>query len=64
MRSIPTPNRAVLAALTIVAVVVYGWILNIVKLVELGDSLLTVEGALRVVGVPVVPLGAILGYFV
>lgn len=43
----------------------YGWVANIIKLANAGfDAGLTVEIALRVVGVVVVPLGAVMGIFV
>ena len=49
----------------IILVVAWGWILNILALVDLGmDNLVTIEGILRVGGVFVAPVGAVLGFFV
>ena len=40
----------------------YGWILNIIALAHMG-TILTGEGALRIAGIFVPPLGAIMGFF-
>lgn len=40
-----------------------GWILNIADLVSAMDGSISAEFLLRIVGVFVAPLGAILGYF-
>jgi len=43
---------------------IVGWIMNIVKLVAQFDADLTAEIVLRIVGIPVAPIGAIMGLFV
>ena len=46
------------------AVVCLGWGFNISALVKGGlESVLTVESVLRIVGVPIVPLGSVMGWF-
>lgn len=40
-----------------------GWVWNIVKIIAVWGGPLTIELALRVVGIFVAPFGAILGYF-
>ena len=43
---------------------IYGWVANIVKLVGmLGDPTLTPMFIARIAGVPLAPLGAVLGWF-
>jgi hypothetical protein len=49
---------------SIVAIFVVGWGLNIAALINTGlDHALTTETVLRLVGIPFVPLGVIMGYF-
>jgi hypothetical protein len=49
---------------SIVATFVVGWGLNIAAIVGTGlDTALTTETVLRLVGIPFVPLGVIMGYF-
>ena len=46
------------------ALLVVGWVTNIIKFVGmLGDNEVTTMFIARVVGIPVGPLGAVLGYF-
>lgn len=42
----------------------YGWIMNIVLLARMDWAVLGVEALLRIIGIPVVPLGIIMGLFV
>lgn len=42
---------------------IIGWIINIVELFHL-EAILSGEGALRIVGIFIVPLGSIMGWFV
>jgi hypothetical protein len=44
--------------------VAIGWVLNIIQIIAMIGGEFTAELVVRLVGVPVVPLGAILGYFV
>lgn len=48
--------------LIVVAAIVIGWVLNIVKLVEVIYDPLNAMTILRIVGIFVPPLGAIFGY--
>lgn len=51
--------------LAIAAFTITGWVKNIIKLFDAGlDAGLTVESTLRIIGIPVAPLGVILGWFV
>lgn len=58
----PSSLGGVLFLLALVLVAVGGWVANIVKLFGSDFSPLTGEVVLRVVGVFVAPLGAILGF--
>lgn len=49
--------------LIVVAAIVIGWIMNIFDLVGMKFDEITIEIALRIVGIVVVPLGAIMGLF-
>ncbi len=40
----------------------YGWVMNIIKMVELADQVVTGMFILRLIGILVAPLGVILGY--
>ena len=40
----------------------YGWVMNIIKIVELADQVVTGMFILRLIGILLAPLGAILGY--
>lgn len=40
----------------------YGWIMNIVQLVQNGDTYTTVMVVVKVCGIFVAPLGAVMGY--
>ena len=42
--------------------IVWGWVLNIIHLVNM-DMVLTGEGIVRIIGVFMVPLGTIMGFF-
>lgn len=50
--------------LFIVLLVGIGWVMNILDLVGMELDVVTIELILRVIGIVVVPLGAIMGYFV
>lgn len=53
------------AQVAIILIVGVGWVLNIIDLVALGfDQFLTIEAVLRIIGIPLAPLGAVMGYFV
>lgn len=52
-----------LASLLLVVASIYGWIANIVKLVDVGDGQITGMVLARVAGIVVPPVGAVLGYF-
>lgn len=48
----------------VVVVALVGWVLNIVALTGMDwDAGLTIEAVMRIVGIPFVPLGAVLGFF-
>lgn len=54
------------AAYSIIALVfltLVGWGINIVEIFHL-EAILSCEGALRIVGIFIAPLGAIMGWFV
>lgn len=53
---------APLLILGIVATAVVGWVANVVKLVFLPWDAVTFEAIVRLVGVPIVLVGAIAGY--
>lgn len=53
----------VLVWLAIIIAGGYGWIMNIVSLAGMDAVLSTGMGILRIVGIFVAPLGAVLGYF-
>ena len=40
----------------------YGWIANIITIIGMGE-ILNGEGVIRIIGVFIAPLGAIMGYF-
>lgn len=47
----------------VVLAIIVGWIKNIFDIVDLGfDSGVTIEIALRIAGIFIAPLGAIMGY--
>lgn len=50
--------------LGIVAVGLFGWVHNIVVLWHMDNILSTGMGVIRVVGIPLAPLGAFLGLFI
>lgn len=52
-----------LVAIAIIAIAI-GWVMNIIALIHAGSlSTLTVLLVLRIIGIFIPPLGAILGYF-
>jgi hypothetical protein len=55
-------NTAVIVYLALIAAFIYGWIANIVSIAHSDLSTLTGMLILRVAGIFVAPLGAILGY--
>ena len=48
--------------LTVLGAGFYGWLMNIIKMVELADQVVTGMFILRLIGILLYPLGAILGY--
>lgn len=52
-----------LAWLALCAAGIVGWVMNIVKLVQMLDGSVTALFIARIVGVFAAPLGAILGFF-
>lgn len=56
-----TELAAVLFLLSVVIAGAVGWVWNIVKLVAMTD-ILTGLGIVRIIGIFVAPLGAVLGY--
>ena len=54
---------AILLAIGLVGACVYGWVLNILALAHMTD-IATGEGVLRIVGIFLVPIGIIMGWFV
>ena len=61
INSMRLAGAALMAAFaSLIAAIVYGWCLNVVAL--LGASEFTVHVALRLLGVVIAPLGALLGY--
>ncbi len=56
---------AAIFIITLLAVSAAGWVMNITALVRLGmDQALTVEGVLRILGIPIAPIGIVMGWFV
>jgi hypothetical protein len=55
-------NTAAIVYLALIAAFIYGWIANIVTIAHSDLSTLTGMLILRVAGIFVAPLGAILGY--
>ena len=51
------------SVLLIVIVMLLAWVVNIIKIVSMDPMVWDIESALRVVGIIVVPLGAIMGLF-
>ena len=56
-------NVFAIAIIAAIAAAVFGWVMNIVNLFGMIDASIDAEFVLRLVGVFVAPLGAILGYF-
>lgn len=55
-------NRTILISLVVLAVIVYGYVANILTIIDhTGD--VTGELAVRVIGIFLVPIGIIFGYF-
>lgn len=48
---------------SILAAVVIGWILNIIKIIGLDFSAISGEHVVRIVGIFVAPIGGVAGYF-
>lgn len=57
-------TSAVLTGIAFVITMLVGWGINISKLVDMNWDILGVESLLRIIGLAIVPLGAIMGYFV
>ncbi len=65
-----TPENALKTAvafgivwLAIAVTLLIGWVINIVELVAMPFTPVTIEMIVRIVGVVFVPLGALMGYF-
>lgn len=55
-------NVASTVSATIVVLAVGGWVANLVKLGAVWTHGPTVEVVLRIVGIPIAPLGVVMGY--
>lgn len=53
---------AVMVYLVVVAACAYGWITNIVHLVQYWGTETTLTAVLRIIGIVFAPLGVVLGY--
>ena len=53
----------ILAYLTLLVLGVYGWVNNIITLVQMDTLTLTGMTIARIIGISIAPLGAVLGYF-
>lgn len=61
--NLPLAGAAVIVLLMLA--VAYGWIVNLIALVGMDwDVGIGIEGILRIVGIVVVPIGAVMGIFV
>lgn len=49
--------------LLIILIIIYGWVLNLIMLFTSFDESITVEFGVRIVGIIIVPLGAVMGLF-
>lgn len=58
-----TASILILAHFATVAAVLIGWVLNLIDLIGMIGQEISTEFILRIVGVPIVPLGSIMGYF-
>lgn len=58
-----TTTVAAVFILAIWAAFIVGWIANIIKLIGMLDGGVTAMFIARIAGIPVAPLGGILGYF-
>ena len=54
-------HALILAFIVIFGTIIFGWIFNIIKIFGI-ENILTGEGILRLIGVPLIPLGGILGF--
>ena len=56
----------VIGAVTMLVLIIIGWVVNIIKLtgLEMGNPDVLIEFVLRIVGIFIAPLGVILGWFV
>jgi hypothetical protein len=56
---------AALAYIAVIVALLYGWVVNLIAVIHLAtaDAPLTTLGILRIVGVPVGIIGAVLGWF-
>ena len=52
----------VILAITLIGTFVYGWIVNIVWMLQQTPFIADVEGILSIIGVFIAPLGAIMGW--
>lgn len=56
-------RKAIAAYAVVVLVILVGWVMNIIAVVPMSFDPLTGMAVLRVLGIIVPPLGAVLGYF-
>lgn len=55
---------AITAWLSVVVLILWGWVLNIMTLVAMDSVLDTGVGVVRLIGIFIAPLGAVMGWFV
>ncbi|MER9596140.1 hypothetical protein [Mesorhizobium sp. M0244] len=58
-------KTVVLFQLALIVAFIYGWVCNLIAVIHLfsSDAPLTTSGIIRIIGIPVGFLGAILGWF-
>lgn len=49
---------------TLVGTIVYGWFLNLQALLNIEPWIWSAKSIIGIIGIPVPPLGAIMGYFI
>ena len=62
MKSDTTWTVVVIALIILIIAAIYGWIENIIYIIQHHATMDIVIGALRIAGVFLIPLGGILGY--
>lgn len=50
--------------LSMIALITFGWVLNLLALIDMNWALLSALHFARILGVPFFPLGSIMGWFV